>query len=339
LREKEPSRVDHGVSAKSVKHLKQRETSTIEGYMGQRGHVASVENGRSQKLSTARSPNEQLFAKKRNQVVLFFTISAVAIGITSWLVLTSEPERAPTALTDVFNPSYASALENPATDNLGARIASLTANMEVLTGLITDLESKLIATDKLEVRIATLTENMGTLSSLTSDLEARQMEAKRLETRIASMTGNLQLLSSLTTDLESRQKAAQASVDSISRAEKRVVSSVKPELPKVAEKPRGIETQPASAASPVDPVPVTVALTSGQGPWTINLISSPDKAYAARFADRANSKGIRTAMQEVTVKGILYWRVQILGFSTKAEARAYSETAKEKLGLKDTWIM
>jgi hypothetical protein len=375
----EQSRGDDDVSAEAVRHRKKRKASIIEDHIDHRGHVASAEDGRNRRHSNARSPKEQFLTRRRNEIVLFCTISAVAIAIIWWLVLAPEPEGALIALPEVFDPRYVSALESPATEELEVRIASLTENMGVLSGLITDLESKLIVTDKLEVRIATLTENMGTLSNLTSDLEARQTEAERLEARIASMTGDLQLLSSLTTDLESRQKAAQASVDSIARAEKIVISRakpelpkvaekprekivisrvkpelpkvaekppekilisrVKPELPKVAEKPRGIETQPASAPSPVDPEPVTVARTSGDGPWTINLISSTDKAYAARFADRANSIGISTTMQEVSVKGTLYWRVQITGFSTRAEARVYSDTAKDKLGLKDTWIM
>ena len=75
------------------------------------------------------------------------------------------------------------------------------------------------------------------------------------------------------------------------------------------------------------------------GPWNINLISSADKTYAVRFANTARSKGVRTELQEVIVKGTPYWRVQVTGFSTQGKAKAYADTIKGKLGLEDTWIM
>ena len=75
------------------------------------------------------------------------------------------------------------------------------------------------------------------------------------------------------------------------------------------------------------------------GPWVINLISTTSKAEADRFAEKARSVDIQTVQQQIILKGTPYWRVQIAGFSTAEDASAYAETAKEKLGLKDVWIM
>ena len=75
------------------------------------------------------------------------------------------------------------------------------------------------------------------------------------------------------------------------------------------------------------------------GPWVINLVSSSSKADADRLAEKARSRGIETDQQPVTVKGKQFWRVQITGFSTQEQASAYADTAREKLGLKDVWIM
>ncbi len=75
-----------------------------------------------------------------------------------------------------------------------------------------------------------------------------------------------------------------------------------------------------------------------EGKWIINLVSLSRKADADRFAEKAQSKDIETKQQQVTVKGKLFWRVQITGFSTKAEAMANSGVVKEKLGLEDVWI-
>ena len=75
------------------------------------------------------------------------------------------------------------------------------------------------------------------------------------------------------------------------------------------------------------------------GPWVINLTSSPSQAVADRFAANAQSRGIETRQQQVTVKGKHYWRVQTKGFSTAAEAKTKASQIKEKLGLKDVWIV
>ena len=75
------------------------------------------------------------------------------------------------------------------------------------------------------------------------------------------------------------------------------------------------------------------------GPWIINLTSSSSQAVADRFAANAQSRGIETRQQQVTVKGKHYWRVQTTGFSSAAEAKTKASQIKEKLGLKDVWIV
>jgi hypothetical protein len=82
----------------------------------------------------------------------------------------------------------------------------------------------------------------------------------------------------------------------------------------------------------------TAASVDKEGTWIINLVSLSRKADADRFAEKAQSKDIETKQQHVAVKGKQYWRVQIAGFSTAVEAKVYSVTAIEKLGLNDVWI-
>jgi cell division septation protein DedD len=79
--------------------------------------------------------------------------------------------------------------------------------------------------------------------------------------------------------------------------------------------------------------------TDKSGPWVINLVSTSSKDDADRLSKKAHSKDIPTEQQQITVKGTQYWRVQVTGFSTADDARAYADTAKEQLGLKDAWIM
>ncbi len=81
------------------------------------------------------------------------------------------------------------------------------------------------------------------------------------------------------------------------------------------------------------------AKSTGTGAWVINLVSLPSQADADQFSARARSKGVHTEQQNVTVKGKKYWRVQIIGFFSSEEAKSHSNSAKQKLGLKDVWIM
>jgi hypothetical protein len=75
------------------------------------------------------------------------------------------------------------------------------------------------------------------------------------------------------------------------------------------------------------------------GPWTINLLSSPDKAYVEQSASRARAQDIDVVISGAEVKGRQYWRLQIPGFDSAADARAHAEPVKQALGIKDIWIL
>jgi hypothetical protein len=106
--------------------------------------------------------------------------------------------------------------------------------------------------------------------------------------------------------------------------------------------------EPAAAAGPVPAATAAAArdveavldtpAEAGSGPWRVNLVSLYDQAAADRFVAMADSKGVRVTQNRVTVKGREVWRLQISGFATQQEARAYGATVSEKLGLKDVWV-
>jgi len=120
----------------------------------------------------------------------------------------------------------------------------------------------------------------------------------------------------------------------------------------IADRPESKDAVPDIQSDPVPvierPVPVVSesvpdkkVITSEAedgGPWIINLISSRDRGYVSRYADKAQAKGILAEINSAEVKGREYWRLQIKGFQTMAEAKSVSEPIKEKLGLKDVWI-
>jgi hypothetical protein len=76
----------------------------------------------------------------------------------------------------------------------------------------------------------------------------------------------------------------------------------------------------------------------GHGPWVINLLSSPNKSDADRFAEIARKQGIPVEQRSITLKGREYFRVQLTGFLTEKQAGERAGPVKERLGLKDVWI-
>jgi hypothetical protein len=106
----------------------------------------------------------------------------------------------------------------------------------------------------------------------------------------------------------------------------RVTTDSSSTLATVMKRPTDKHEEPASAASK-------------NGPWVINLVSTSSKIDAERLSKKALSKNIQTELQQTTVKGTKYWRVQITGFPTADAAKTYAVTARKQLGLNDTWIM
>ena len=70
----------------------------------------------------------------------------------------------------------------------------------------------------------------------------------------------------------------------------------------------------------------------------INLASFPDQAAVERFMQEAADKGIETDKRRVSIKGKQYWRAQVTGFASSADALAGSAGIKQTLGLQDVWI-
>jgi cell division septation protein DedD len=77
--------------------------------------------------------------------------------------------------------------------------------------------------------------------------------------------------------------------------------------------------------------------TSGR--WAINLVTLQQKVDAEHFVMEANSKGVDAEINQVTVRGKKYSRVQVAGFSSPDEARTKANEVQDMLGLKDVWIV
>jgi len=74
------------------------------------------------------------------------------------------------------------------------------------------------------------------------------------------------------------------------------------------------------------------------GAWVINLMSSPNRSDADRFAENARKQGIAVEQTSVRLNDREFFRVQMTGFVTEKQARESAGPVQERLGLKDVWI-
>lgn len=99
-----------------------------------------------------------------------------------------------------------------------------------------------------------------------------------------------------------------------------------------------VEPEPPAPTPSSKPARTKPSVSASTGLWIINLLSSPDKAYANKAMADAQSKGIAAVLTSATVKGKQYWRLQIPGFTSMAAAKKAAAPVKEKLKIKDVWI-
>jgi hypothetical protein len=97
-------------------------------------------------------------------------------------------------------------------------------------------------------------------------------------------------------------------------------------------KPAGLADQGAASVSVEDQD------AEKHGPWVINLLSSPNKSDADRFAEKARKQGVPVEQSNIRLKGREYFRVQLTGFLTEKQAGETAGPVKERLRLKDVWI-
>jgi cell division septation protein DedD len=101
--------------------------------------------------------------------------------------------------------------------------------------------------------------------------------------------------------------------------------------------PTELQTMSIQTAMPTEMQRETPKENSGA--WAINLASLHQQADAERFSAEADSKGVAVEVNQVTVRGKQYWRVQVTGFSSADEAKTKGGEIQDKLGLKDFWII
>lgn len=121
-----------------------------------------------------------------------------------------------------------------------------------------------------------------------------------------------------------------------------------------------VVTEPVPLATPAlshDPVPVPAMVTNtqctatpgstfaqrercskGNDSWTINLLSSTDRADVEAIRARAERLNIPAEIKDARIDGTRYWRLQVNGFNSRSDADKGSANIKEQLGIDNVWI-
>ena len=109
------------------------------------------------------------------------------------------------------------------------------------------------------------------------------------------------------------------------------ISSTEPPKPAIAKNTIGSGSQTQRTGS-------KPAASTDDGPWIINLMSSPDKTYLERFSKTSGADKHNAVTNSAMVKGKRYWRLQITGFESASAAMNHARIVKQELGIKDVWI-
>lgn len=214
-------------------------------------------------------------------------------------------------------------------------------------------EAEVYGTQQIIGVMSTTVEQMNNkIGALAVQIDALSKSISSLETRLSNPQLAIDTISA--TETTQPITTGNTAQQNILRAEK-AIETLPPPASGVSDTERNVEKSFQSSSGRVTTgSPSTLAMVesrltaeheqpasvvSKNGPWVINLVSTSSKIDAERLAKKALSKNIQTELQQTTVKGTKYWRVQITGFPTADDAKTYAVTAKKQLGLNDTWIM
>lgn len=314
------------------------------------GHVAST-GGMKQRQASAYWPGiKRFFAMLDNNLWLF---SGMAVGLAAliiiwWSVFGHGP--------DGTRPDPDARYEQPRSDTAGGQaidqvtdqLTGLNERVEMLTESITHLESKLVRAHVLaDSIINTEQRQVSSIPAEQSVIDKTVEVGENLPPPGAGPKGgvasNAETSRPVSAELTPAPREMTVIDAAISTTEKTRLQQSDRLIPGPQAPGTGTSSQGAATVAAVTEPRLTASNKQpvkqpAEGPWVINLASSPSQADAERFAAKARSRGIETRQQQVSVKGKHYWRVQTTGFSTAAEAQTYAGTVRETLGLKDVWI-
>ncbi len=260
------------------------------------------------------------------------------------------------------------------TASIDSRIGTLESTHEQQAGELSELKNRLFSTNLQEGRYESLDTRITALAHTLERLEQRldlslpasplvESSAKAEPAAVqqpppATVSGPATQPDTGTVDRGTpADTAGTTATDTTGESEDELAAALEAELavllnPGLAERtnpepPAAQAAEQLAAASgppestPVDPEPTAqhAAPPRADGPWIINLLSSPDRSYVERMADRVRTQDVKVVISEADVGGRHYWRLRIPGFASAADAREHAKPVTEMLGIGDAWIL
>lgn len=289
-----------------MERIKQKlDAARIQRERLQQGHTDAAESVGHHNWSTFRSEKRHFMSLKGNNAwfLLGTTVIIMSAMIAWWGVSSNDHDASRLSGIEELDSQRDSKTSNSAVEEVDLKIAALTDRVNTLTESISQLEIKLISVHLTTDAIITAKAAQPPTTNTSQQTIAKTEHILETLPPPASGITEKETKMAIAPRLSSDEIASDSSVT-----------------------PAAMERQPTIK-------------TDKSGPWVINLVSTSSKADADRLSKKAHSKDILTELQPITVKGTQYWRVQVTGFITAEDARAYADTAKAQLGLKDAWIM
>ncbi len=219
------------------------------------------------------------------------------------------------------------------TASIDGRISTLEAHTEQQSSALSELKDRTFGTSLPESRYASLNARMTALGGAIARLEDKLIPLIPKSGVTADTNESTGVESSAAPDTAVAY-GTDAGAPPVKQFESAAVQTDGPGRTPEASAP--IQTGGASISTPSEN---GTAAPRAIAPWTINLLSSPDRAYVEQFAARAQAQDINVVISEARVNGRHYWRLQIPGFDSSADAKAHAEPVKQVLGIQEVWIL
>jgi hypothetical protein len=239
------------------------------------------------------------------------------------------------------------------TRDLHSRVGALELNAGNRDSELADMQNRLFSASLLEGKYASLDARISALGNAIANLEQHVQTLFSGNSANATRPGVAARTPGQTsgTQAPSASKPAKFSGTVIRSTSEAGTPDNTARKPAQLTTPRNATTRSPAATQPtaVPPAlsgqqatetgqPVSPA-TQASGPWAINLMSSLDRQYLESVARRAQSADIPTVLTSAKVKGKLYWRLQVTGFRSLAEAKARASVIQQSLGIEDVWFL
>ncbi len=144
----------------------------------------------------------------------------------------------------------------------------------------------------------------------------------QMDIQLSAMESSLQVMKQAIFNPTSFQQKLDAAEQKLTAAEIQSQAEKK-EARSALQKPKGAGKAPASKRG---------------GVWAVYLASFDARSAADRLHQKLQKQGVECEVVPHMIKGTTWYRVRVVGFADKAEARAYAKKFSNDKELKDAWV-